>query len=80
MSHCYRKEQMKFVYHHTGDYVRNNADTAASRTPAYVEAYDSLEDIPNLHVRQVFDWMMQTGEIVTSSGADVYQIRMGDAA
>lgn len=71
---------MKFVHHHTGEYIRTNADTAASRTPAYVEEYDSLEEITNQYVRQTFEWMVQIGEIVTSSGSDVYQIRVGGAA
>jgi hypothetical protein len=66
---------MKFVHHYTGEWVRSNANTSASRTDGYVREYNSLAEIDNAFVRSTFEWMVEIGEIVTSSGSDVYQIR-----
>lgn len=70
-----RKYYMKFVHHYTGEWVRSNADTSSSRTDGYVREYNSLAEIDNAFVRSTFEWMLEIGEIVTSSGSDVYQIR-----
>jgi hypothetical protein len=66
---------MTFVHHYTGEWVRSNANTSATRTDGYVREYNSLAEIDNAFVRSTFEWMMEIGEIVTSSGSDVYQIR-----
>ena len=66
---------MQFVHHHTGDWVRNNANTLATRTDGSVNEYNSLDEIKNAFVRNTFEWMLEIGECVTSSGSDVYQIR-----
>ena len=66
---------MTFVHHHTGEWVRNDANTSATRTDGYVREYQSLADIDNAFVRSTFEWMLEIGEIVTSSGSNVYQIR-----
>ncbi len=66
---------MTFVHHYTGEWVRNDANTSASRIDGHVREYATLADIDNAFVRSTFEWMLEIGEIVTSSGSDVYQIR-----
>jgi hypothetical protein len=66
---------MKFVYHDTGDWVRSNADTAATRTDARVEEYADLDQIDSAFVRNTFAWMMDEGLWVTQCGTSVFQIR-----
>lgn len=66
---------MKFVYHDTGDWVRSNYDTAATRTDARVEEYNSLDEIDNAWLRQTFEWMLREGMAVTNTGSSVFQIR-----
>lgn len=66
----------RYAVHDTGDYVRNNADTSASRTPASVQEFDTLDDMHPFD-RAQFEWMLEHGQIVISMGATVYQIRKG---
>lgn len=66
---------MKFVYHDTGDWVRSNYDTAATRTAAKVEEYNSLDEIDNAWLRQTFEWMLEDGIAVANTGSSVFQIR-----
>jgi len=66
---------MKFVYHDTGDWVRSNYDTAATRTDAKVEEYNSLDEIDNAWLRQTFEWMLEDGIAVANTGSSVFQIR-----
>lgn len=68
---------MKFVHHHTGEWVRPNSWSTARRYPsdAYVREYQSLDDVHDKFVRQTFEWMLEIGEIVTQCGSNVFQIR-----
>jgi len=68
---------MKFVHHHTGEWVRPNDWSTARRYPsdAYVREYQSLDDVHDKFVRQTFEWMLEIGEIVTQCGSNVFQIR-----
>ena len=66
---------MTFVHHNTGDWVRSNDWTAATRTDAFVHEYPSLGAISNEWLRNTFKWMLDNGMTVTQSGSDVYQIR-----
>lgn len=68
---------MRYVVHYTGDWVRNDANTAATREAPTVAEYDALDAIPKGD-RWAFDWMLEHGEIVVTCGAYVYQIRQGD--
>jgi hypothetical protein len=66
---------MKYVYHDTGEWVRTNHNTAATRTDSSVEEYANLNDIDNAFVRDTFAWMVDKGMTVVSSGSSVFQIR-----
>jgi hypothetical protein len=66
---------MKFIHHNTGEWVRPDWHTA-TRTDPIVTEYNSIDDIHDKFIRQTFEWMLEVGEIVTSSGSNVYQIRM----
>lgn len=66
---------MKFVYHDTGDWVRSDCNTAATRTDARVEEYNSLDEITNAWLRQTFEWMLEDGIAVANTGSSVFQIR-----
>ena len=66
---------MKFVYHDTGDWVRSDCNTAATRDRPTVEEYNHLDEIDNQFVRDTFAWMLDNGMTVTSSGSSVFQIR-----
>lgn len=66
---------MKFIHHNTGEWVRSNDWTAATRTEGSVTEYDSLDAIPNQWLRSTFAWMLDIGECVTQCGSDVFQIR-----
>ena len=66
---------MKFVIHNTGDWVRVNDYTAATRTEGWVKEYNSLDNIKDLFDKDTFEWMLDVGEYVTSSGNMVWQIR-----
>jgi hypothetical protein len=65
---------LKYLHHYLGDWVRNNADTAATRDDPVVTRWDSLNDVPDVE-RGTFEFMEQHGLAVTSCGAHVYQIR-----
>jgi len=66
---------MKFVHHDTGEWVRHNQNTAATRTASNVVEYENLNDIDNSFVRDTFAWMLDNGMTVVSSGSSVFQIR-----
>jgi hypothetical protein len=63
-----------FVLHFLGDIDRDELNTRSTRSGAYVREYATLDAIPK-HDRQQFDMMLEHGEIVTSIGSYVYQIR-----
>lgn len=65
---------MKFIHHNTGEWVRPSIG-ASYRTEPVITEYASVDDISDKFIRQTFKWMLEAGEIVTSSGSDVYQIR-----
>jgi hypothetical protein len=65
---------MRFVHHDTGDWVRPSVG-ASYRTDPIVTEYGSLAEIQDAFVRQTFEWMLEIGEIVTSCGSNVFQIR-----
>ena len=71
---------MKFVHHNTGEWHRPNYWSTVRRYPsdAYVKEYDSIEAIDNEFVRKTFVWMLEIGEVVTQTGSDVFQIRLGE--
>lgn len=68
---------MKFIHHNTGEWIRSDCNTSATRTKGFVREYPSIEAIDDKWLKQQFEWMMEIGEIVTSSGSDVFQIRRG---
>ncbi len=66
---------MKFVHHNTGEWVRSNGGSAATRTAGSVVEYSTLDEIKNDWVKEQFQWMLEIGEIVITRGSDVFQIR-----
>ncbi len=70
---------MKFVHHNTGEWVRPNDWSTATRTDPSIREYASIGEIDNAFVRQTFAWMMEIGEVVTQCGSDVFQIRQGES-
>lgn len=69
----------RYVVHDTGDWVRNsNGYGSATRAPATVKEYDTLDDVHPFDRKQ-FEWMLEHGQVVISMGSTVYQIRKGDA-
>jgi hypothetical protein len=66
---------MKFIYHYTGEWIRSDCNTSATRTDGYVNEYPSIDAIPDKWIRENFEWMMNIGEIVVSTGSHVFQIR-----
>jgi hypothetical protein len=66
---------MKFVHHNTGEWVRSNGGSAATRTDGSVVEYSTLDEIKNDWVKEQFQWMLEIGEIVITCGSDVFQIR-----
>lgn len=66
---------MKFVYHDTGDWVRSDCNTAATRDRPTVEEYNTLDEIGNVWLRRTFEWMLREGMAVTNTGSSVFQIR-----
>lgn len=66
---------MRFVYHDTGEWVRSNDLTAATRTDGSVEEYSHLSEIDNAFLHDTFAWMLDNGMTVVSSGSSVFQIR-----
>jgi hypothetical protein len=67
---------MKFVYHYTGEWIRSDCNTSATRTNGYSAEYSSIDDISDKWIRDNFNWMLDIGEIVISTGSHVFQIRM----
>ena len=67
---------MRFIHHYTGDWIRSNCDTSATKTDGYVNEYSSIDAIPDQWVRENFQWMIEICEIVISTGANVFQIRV----
>lgn len=65
---------MKFIHHNTGEWVRPSIGSAV-RTGGFVHEYANIEQVVDPVARQMFEWMVEHGEVVTSSGSDVYQIR-----
>lgn len=65
---------MKFRVHYTGDWTRSDCNTAATREDPTVKEYGSLADM-NEYDRKQFEWMLDIGERVMSSGAYVWQIQ-----
>ena len=63
-----------FVHHYLGDWVRSDCWTTATREDPLVREYRSVDDVPEPD-RQQFAWMLEHGEVCTSCGANVYQIR-----
>lgn len=63
-----------FVHHYLGDYVRANDWLGAMRDEPIVSEYHSLDAVPEPD-RGQFAWMLEHGEVCTSCGANVYQIR-----
>lgn len=66
---------MKFIHHYTGDWVRSDCNTSAIKTDGYVNEYLSIDAIPDQWVRENFEFMLDIGEIVISTGSNVFQIR-----
>lgn len=66
---------MNFVHHNTGEWIRSNDWTAASRTEGYVHEFQTLDAISNKWLRDTFEWMLREGLTVTQCGSDVFQIR-----
>jgi hypothetical protein len=66
---------MKFLVHFTGEWRRSSCGTSSIKTPSWVKEYASLDQVESIIDRHNFEWMLDTGEIVTSSGAYVWQIR-----
>lgn len=63
----------KYVVHDTGFWDRNpNGDP--TRSPGSVQEFDTLEGMHPFD-RAQFEWMEEQGEIVLSSGTNVWQIR-----
>ena len=66
---------MKFVHHNTGEWVRSTDWSASTRTDGSVVEYANLDEIKNEWVKNQFQWMLEIGEFVITSGSDVFQIR-----
>ena len=63
----------KYAVHDTGDWTRDrNGDP--TRTLGSVQEFDTLEGMHPFD-RAQFEWMEERGEIVLSSGTNVWQIR-----
>ena len=67
--------KMKFIHHNTGEWIRSSCDTSATKTDGYVNEYSSIDAISDQWVRENFEFMLDIGEIVISTGSDVFQIR-----
>jgi hypothetical protein len=64
-----------FIHHNTGEWVRNDDWTSATRTDSSVTEYQSVAAIENKWLRDTFTWMLNNGLTVTQCGSDVFQIR-----
>lgn len=69
---------MKFVHHDTGEWIRFDCNTAATRSDPTVHEYSNLDSIDNAWLRDTFDWMMREGLIVTQCGSNTFQIRVDE--
>lgn len=63
-----------FIHHDTGDWVRNDANTAAVRSDPVITTYRSLDEITDQWVRDQFQWAYEQGESVVQCGSHVFQI------
>jgi hypothetical protein len=66
---------MKYVHHYIGDWVRNDANTSATREPSEIREYSSIESIDDPWVRNWFETAQTLGERVLACGSHVFQIR-----
>jgi hypothetical protein len=66
---------MKFVHHNTGEWIRSDCYTSATRSEGFVREYPSIESIDDKWIKEQFEFMLEIGEIVISTGSDVFQIR-----
>jgi hypothetical protein len=65
----------RYAVHNTGDWVRNPKGYGDPiREPATVKGYDTLDTMHPFD-RARFEWMLEHGEVVTSTCSTVYQIR-----
>ena len=67
--------KMKFIHHNTGEWIRSSCDTSAKRSEGFVNEYSSIDAISDQWVRENFEFMLDIGEVVISTGSDVFQIR-----
>lgn len=67
---------MQLIHHYTGEWIRSDCNTSATRTEGYTSEYASINDISDEWIRDNFQWMLSAGEIVISTGAHVFQIRV----
>jgi hypothetical protein len=65
---------LKFRVHCTGQWIRNDDDTSATREPPTVTEYESLDQMGE-YDRKQFEWMLSIGESVMSSGEWIWQIQ-----
>jgi len=68
---------MKFIHHNTGEWIRSDCYTSATRSEGFIREYPSIESIDDKWIKEQFEFMLQIGEIVISTGSDVFQIRRG---
>lgn len=64
----------KIVVHYLGDWVRDEYDTSATCSGAYVAEYSRVEDITDPVTRRQVEWMIEHGEVVTQCGRFTYQV------
>jgi hypothetical protein len=64
-----------FIHHFLGNWVYSEDDTSARCEGGYTQEYDSLNKVLDSHARATFEWMLEHGEQVTSSGANVFHIK-----
>jgi hypothetical protein len=69
-------QTMKLIHHFTGEWVRPSYG-ASVRTDGFIHEYDTIEQVSDPVAKRMFLWMIEHGEIVTSSGSHIYQIRQG---
>lgn len=64
----------RFAVHELGDYQRSRDGLSVSRGDPKVTEYHSLDGMHPFE-RKTFEWMLEIGEVCTSCGSTVYQIR-----
>ena len=64
-----------FVHHNTGEWIRNDDWSSATRSDSSVTEYHSIDEIENKWLCDNFIWMLANGLTVTQCGSDVFQIR-----